>query len=71
MDKTEQSHLANFWSTDRQYRSTLLPSASIDAKPGDWVNDAWGELLAGRKAVLEHNIHLNLIADRFPNGLGE
>jgi uncharacterized protein YndB with AHSA1/START domain len=28
-------------------------------------------VLAGLKALLEHNIHLNLIADRFPNGLTE
>jgi uncharacterized protein YndB with AHSA1/START domain len=28
-------------------------------------------VLAGLKAFLEHNINLNLVADRFPNGLGE
>jgi uncharacterized protein YndB with AHSA1/START domain len=28
-------------------------------------------VLAGLKALLEHNINLNLIADRFPDGLGE
>jgi uncharacterized protein YndB with AHSA1/START domain len=28
-------------------------------------------MLAGLKALLEHNINLNLIADRFPNGLEE
>jgi uncharacterized protein YndB with AHSA1/START domain len=28
-------------------------------------------VLAGLKAYLEHNIHLNLIADRFPKELGE
>jgi uncharacterized protein YndB with AHSA1/START domain len=28
-------------------------------------------VLAGLKAYLEHNIMLNLIADRFPKGLGE
>ena len=28
-------------------------------------------VLAGLKALLEYNINLNLIADRFPNGLGE
>ena len=27
-------------------------------------------VLAGLKALLEHNINLNLIADRFPNGFG-
>jgi uncharacterized protein YndB with AHSA1/START domain len=26
-------------------------------------------VLAGLKALLEHNIHLNLVADRFPQGL--
>ena len=26
-------------------------------------------VLAGLKALLEHNIHLNLVADRFPNGM--
>jgi hypothetical protein len=26
-------------------------------------------VLAGLKALLEHNIHLNLVADRFPEGL--
>ncbi len=26
-------------------------------------------VLAGLKAWLEHNIHLNLIADRFPDGV--
>ncbi len=28
-------------------------------------------VLAGLKALLEHNINLNLIADRFPDGIGE
>jgi uncharacterized protein YndB with AHSA1/START domain len=28
-------------------------------------------VLAALKALLEHNINLNLVADRFPNGLGE
>lgn len=28
-------------------------------------------VLAGLKAFLEHNLNLNLIADRFPDGLGE
>ena len=28
-------------------------------------------VLAGLKALLEHNINLNLVADRFPKGLGE
>ena len=28
-------------------------------------------VLAGLKALLEHNINLNLVADRFPNGLGD
>jgi uncharacterized protein YndB with AHSA1/START domain len=28
-------------------------------------------MLAGLKAFLEHNIELNLVADRFPAGLGE
>lgn len=28
-------------------------------------------VLAGLKALLEHNINLNLIADRFPDGVGE
>jgi len=28
-------------------------------------------VLPGLKALLEHNINLNLIADRFPDGLGE
>ena len=28
-------------------------------------------VLAGLKALLEHNINLNLIGDRFPDGLGE
>jgi uncharacterized protein YndB with AHSA1/START domain len=28
-------------------------------------------VLAGLKAFLEHNINLNLITDRFPEGLGE
>jgi uncharacterized protein YndB with AHSA1/START domain len=27
--------------------------------------------LAGLKALLEHNVRLNLVADRFPKGLGE
>jgi uncharacterized protein YndB with AHSA1/START domain len=28
-------------------------------------------VLAGLKALLEHNLNLNLIADRFPDGVGE
>jgi uncharacterized protein YndB with AHSA1/START domain len=28
-------------------------------------------VLAGLKAYLEHNLNLNLIADRFPDGIGE
>ncbi len=28
-------------------------------------------VLAGLKALLEHNINLNLVADRFPGGLGQ
>ena len=28
-------------------------------------------LLAGAKALLEHNIRLNLVLDRFPSGIGE
>jgi uncharacterized protein YndB with AHSA1/START domain len=28
-------------------------------------------VLAGLKALLEHNIQLNLVADRFPDGVGE
>jgi len=28
-------------------------------------------VLAGLKALLEHNIQLNLVADRFPKGLTE
>jgi hypothetical protein len=28
-------------------------------------------VLAGLKALLEHNVRLNLVADRFPKGLEE
>jgi len=28
-------------------------------------------VLAGAKALLEHNIKLNLVSDRFPDGIGE
>ena len=28
-------------------------------------------LLAGAKALLEHNVQLNLVPDRFPDGIGE
>jgi hypothetical protein len=28
-------------------------------------------VLAGLKALLEHNVRLNLVADRFPKGIAE
>jgi hypothetical protein len=28
-------------------------------------------VLAGAKALLEHNVRLNLVPDRFPDGIGE
>jgi hypothetical protein len=28
-------------------------------------------LLAGAKALLEHNVKLNLVPDRFPDGIGK
>jgi uncharacterized protein YndB with AHSA1/START domain len=33
--------------------------------------EAFAIVLAGLKALLEHNIQLNLVADRFPKGLAE
>ncbi len=41
----------------------LVDQASDSAAGFSWV-------LAGLKALLEHNVRLNLIADRFPRGLG-
>jgi hypothetical protein len=72
MDKTVQSHLANFWWTDRQIQKDAFTTIlQLTAKPVDCAQDVWDELLTGLQVLLEHNIHLNLIADRFPNGLGE
>ena len=42
-----------------------MVSDALDSKGGfTWV-------LAGLKALLEHNIELNAIADAFPKGLSE
>jgi uncharacterized protein YndB with AHSA1/START domain len=33
--------------------------------------EAFTLVLAGLKALLEHNVLLNLVADRFPDGIGQ
>ena len=35
------------------------------------ATEAFTLVLAGLKALLEHNVILNLVADRFPEGIGE
>jgi hypothetical protein len=55
MDKTVQSNLANLWSTDRQLQKDAFTiMLQLTAKPVDWAQDVWDELLTGLKALLEH-----------------
>jgi hypothetical protein len=42
-----------------------LVRQATDSTPRFWL------VLAGLKALLEHNVRLNLVADRFPKGIEE
>ena len=35
------------------------------------ATEGFAFVLAGAKALLEHNVRLNLVPDRFPDGLGK
>jgi uncharacterized protein YndB with AHSA1/START domain len=54
-----------------------VTNAGFSGDEDEIVNQAIGStegfafLLAGLKALLEHNIILNLVPDRFPDGVGE
>ncbi len=65
--------------TDRSDNTTFVSvtnsgfAGSTDEKVNEAISSTEGFtlVLAGLKALFEHNVILNLVADRFPKGVGE
>jgi uncharacterized protein YndB with AHSA1/START domain len=51
--------------TNSGFAGENVEQQAIDATEG------FAFLLAGAKALLEHNVRLNLVQDRFPDGIGK
>jgi uncharacterized protein YndB with AHSA1/START domain len=67
------------WIFTRRPDSTTFVSVTNKGFPGDEnqavqhalnSTEGFAFLLAGAKAFLEHNVQLNLVRDRFPDGIG-
>jgi uncharacterized protein YndB with AHSA1/START domain len=66
-----------FTSRPEQTTFVSITESGFHADEAEIVNNAIASteaftlVLAGLKALLEHDIDLNLVADRFPDGIGE
>lgn len=67
----EWIHASTGWHNVRQRDEQRFSGSEAEAMQHALdATEGFAFVLAGAKALLEHNVKLNLVPDRFPNGLG-